>query len=109
MHRMSLKQYDSLKEWLDGRCPGCGRATGVTKALAVEHDHVKAAISCDHPTNQSCVNCWRGLLCGPCNDVLAHCRDSVEMLKRLITYLENPPAQAWRHSRAFMEALREDG
>ena len=65
-----------------GRCAICRRATGRAKRLAVDHDH--------RLTGEASV---RGLLCGPCNDVLAHARSDPEMLRRAARYLEDPPAQ----------------
>jgi hypothetical protein len=50
---------------------------------------------CEHPEAESCENCWRGLLCHPCNRLLAHLRDAIEALRRAIRYLKSPPAQAW--------------
>jgi Recombination endonuclease VII len=92
-HGMTPEEYASLKAWQNGTCWGCGRATGKTKNLAIDHDHKK----CSHHThNRSCPECWRGLLCGSCNDVLAHARDSVAFFRRMIDYLQDPPAQRWR-------------
>ncbi len=70
--------YDQLLAAQDGVCAICRRANGATKRLALDHDHRNG-----DP---------RGLLCGPCNSMLAHCRDDPEMLRRAARYLLEPPA-----------------
>jgi Recombination endonuclease VII len=95
-HHMTLEQYESLKEFQEGVCPICRRSNGSTKALAVEHNHAIAREACDHPEKESCINCWRGLMCGPCNDILAWLRDDAMAIYRAIDYLRNPPARRWR-------------
>jgi hypothetical protein len=77
-----------------GTCAICGRATGRTKALAIDHDH-----SCC-PSGQSCGQCVRGLLCGPCNRLVGHLRDDPAALRRAADYLENPPAKRVINRRA---------
>lgn len=79
------KQYAILlayQSWVLGNPPGtcalCGVARGVTKRLAVDHDHKTGRV--------------RGILCGPCNkDVVG--RLGIEALKRAVRYLEDPPGQ----------------
>jgi hypothetical protein len=75
--------YSVLYEKQGGRCPICLRKS-VTKRLAVDHDHV---------TNEV-----RGLL-DPgqhgCNlAILGNIKD-LAMAKRIVEYLENPPANRW--------------
>jgi hypothetical protein len=96
IHRMTLEQYESLKAFQGGTCPLCKRAKGISKALAVEHDHKVAREQCDHPENESCIECWRGLACGKCNGILGFFRDDPEMALRFYSYLIDPPAQLWR-------------
>jgi len=71
--------YDLLYKHQGGRCAGCQRAKGISKRLAVDHDHKTGAV--------------RGLLCHNCNSTLAHFRDDPVALRRLADYLENPPAK----------------
>lgn len=77
-----------------GVCPICERAREASasrrggRRLATDHDHA----CCPGPT--SCGECVRGLLCGRCNDVLAHFRDDPEAFLRGAAYLRHPPAQA---------------
>lgn len=71
-------QYERLYEAQGGQCFICQRAKGVTKKLAVDHDHETGYV--------------RGLLCGPCNKILGHFRDDVMTATRAASYLLNPPA-----------------
>lgn len=71
--------YARLLAYQAGRCWICRRATGATKRLAVDHDHKTEKV--------------RGLLCGPCNQLLGHVRDDPEVLIRAAQYLLHPPAQ----------------
>jgi recombination endonuclease VII len=71
-------QYEILYEAQGGRCYICQVATGKTKRLAVDHDHKNGYV--------------RGLLCSPCNRHLGHIRDSTLIARRIIWYLNNPPA-----------------
>lgn len=94
-HRMTPQEYDELLAFQDGLCYICRRAKGTIRALAVDHDHAIAKAACDHPHGESCKNCWRGLLCGKCNDMLAHARDDVLFFWRALDYLCCPPARRW--------------
>lgn len=87
---LTAAEYDLLYEHQGRRCAICRRATGVRKRLAVDHDHA----CCPGPT--SCGGCVRGLVCGPCNDVLAHARDSAEFFHRAARYLREWPARTAR-------------
>lgn len=72
-------EYNDILCAQNGRCAIC-LCKPRTKSLAVDHDH---------KTNEI-----RGLLCSRCNHgLLGHAHDSIEMLKRAIEYLENPPAK----------------
>lgn len=73
------EQYETLYRAQGGVCYLCKRATGKSKRLAVDHDHKTGYV--------------RGLLCGPCNSVLAQARDDVLYFHRAIAYLTAPPAQ----------------
>ena len=75
---LTLEQYEALYEAQGGVCYICRRATGKTRRLAVDHCHVTGWV--------------RGLLCKPCNSLLAHVRDDEATLKRAAFYLEYPIA-----------------
>lgn len=85
VYNLAPGEYAALLAEQLGTCAICTRATGRTKRLAVDHDHA----CCAGPT--SCGRCVRGLLCGPCNQLLG--RYSAAALLRALTYLRDPPAQ----------------
>lgn len=72
-------EYKRLLAAQGGVCFICRRANGKTKRLAVDHRHSD--------------NIVRGILCGPCNQLLGHVRDDPDMLIRAAQYLINPPAE----------------
>jgi hypothetical protein len=90
------EEYRRLLEVQGGRCAVCRRAKGNPNGdkgkrhLAVDHDHS----CCAGPT--SCGRCVRGLLCGPCNDQMAHARDDPEHFLRAARYLREWPSLAAR-------------
>lgn len=88
VYSITPTQYAALLEHQGGVCAICQRATGRTRRLSVDHDHR----CCDGPT--SCGRCVRGLLCRPCNDLLGHLRDDQAAARRVVGYLERPPARA---------------
>lgn len=69
-------QYDLLYSRQGGVCYICRRATGASKKLAVDHDHATGYV--------------RGLLCGPCNQILGHLRDDWQALHRASLYVRQP-------------------
>lgn len=75
---LTLEQYEALHEAQGGVCYICQRATGKVRRLAVDHDHATGYV--------------RGLLCKPCNSVLAHFRDDPKVAYRTMKYLVDPPA-----------------
>lgn len=87
-YNITGEQYWALYEAQGGVCAMCGRATGATKRLSVDHDHA----CCPGPT--SCGQCVRGLLCSTDNSWLGHIRDSIPATIRATEYLTNPPARA---------------
>lgn len=72
-------EYRALLAAQGGKCWICQRATGRTKRLAVDHNHESGKV--------------RGILCGPCNQLLGHVRDDPDVLIRAAQYLINPPAE----------------
>jgi recombination endonuclease VII len=75
---MTKEHYEALYEAQGGLCYICKRATGRRRKLAVDHDHKTGYV--------------RGLLCSPCNNILAHIRDDLHAASRILSYLANPPA-----------------
>lgn len=93
VHGISPAQYDAQYVAQGGVCVLCKRATGRGKRrLAVDHDHALAREH-DHPNDVACPDCWRGLLCSRCNDVLAHFRDDPALLIGAANYLIAPPTR----------------
>lgn len=91
------EDYWALYEFQGGRCYICRWAQGKSKRLTVDHDH-KCTVG--HDPKTGCPECVRGLLCVFCNRLLGFARDSVEFFQRCIEYLQSPPWQRLRNSRA---------
>lgn len=93
-YNLSPGEYKRLLELQGGKCYTCGPWTnnrGLSRRLSVDHDHS----CCAEPP--ICGKCIRGLICGPCNDLIGQVGDSrghaFERLEAYINYLKNPPAQ----------------
>lgn len=82
-------EYGQIYVFQGQVCAICSRATGATRALSVDHDHVTGLV--------------RGLLCRPCNDLLGHIRDDLDTAYRIVRYLRRPPAVELK-----ITALHED-
>lgn len=71
---LSGEEYDAL--FADPRCGIClATQESLPRRLAIDHDHSTGAV--------------RGLLCGPCNIALGGFRDSADLLRAALTYLES--------------------
>jgi hypothetical protein len=84
---LTPESYEGLLQSQGGVCAICG-LTGQTWAernLHVDHDHVTLEV--------------RGLLCGRCNVGLGFFSDNVEMLKKAISYLDEPPMRDFQGRR----------
>lgn len=62
-----------------GICDICGIPEPPTKPLCIEHCHTTGA--------------FRGWVCHKCNIVVAYCNEDIEVLKKVISYLETPREQ----------------
>ena len=71
---MSLKDYDKLLESQNGACRICGQYPSEV-SLAVDHCHETGII--------------RGLLCNTCNTGLGMFKDSKDLLRKAIDYLDD--------------------
>lgn len=79
---IDLDDYNRMAEEQGNACAVC-RGPSVGKgALHVDHDH-----SCC-PSDRSCGECIRGLVCSNCNFAIGAVRDSVENARSLVAYLE---------------------
>lgn len=77
---ITLAEGELLTEFQGGGCicmPWTGY-NGATRTLSTDHDHESGIV--------------RGKLCKHCNDLLGRVRDDPEYFRRMIAYLENPPA-----------------
>jgi hypothetical protein len=82
-YNLSLDDYHELLKSQDYSCKICnGKDTSYRKRLSVDHDH-----NCC-PGEGSCGKCIRGLLCHHCNSGLGNAKDSVEILQKMINYLQ---------------------
>lgn len=82
-YNLSLDDYHELLKSQDYSCKICNlRDTSYRKRLSVDHDH-----SCC-PGEGSCGKCIRGLLCHHCNAALGNAKDNVEILQKMIDYLQ---------------------
>ena len=79
--------YEALKRFQGGSCYFCRRAKGISKQLAMDHDHK----CCDEPP--ICGKCLRGLLCSRCNVWLGYVGDDPDVGRRVTEYLTDPPAR----------------
>jgi hypothetical protein len=78
---ITLEQAKTIEAFQGGGCV-CAEWTGYngsTRALSTDHDHATGEV--------------RGRLCKHCNDLLGRVRDDPEYFRRMIAYLENPPAK----------------
>lgn len=77
-YKMTVADYQKLYDEQNGICAICGGVQvgrGAKKnTLSVDHDHTTGAI--------------RGLLCSNCNTGIGNLKDSVDILKKAIQYLE---------------------
>jgi hypothetical protein len=78
IYGFSPGEYELLYEAQGGRCAICGISRGISKMLAVDHDHSTGIA--------------RGLCCSVCNKFLGFVRDNPEAFRRGFEYLLDPPA-----------------
>ncbi len=89
---LTAEEYDRIKAAQGGTCYVCGTVRGVTKRLAVEHNHTTGLL--------------RGLSCGPCNWLLAKWGDDPARLRAVADALENPPATAALGGPRYVPSMR---
>lgn len=75
-YSISSKEYDIMFEKQDGKCAICSQTPEQThrKMLYVDHNHTTGKV--------------RGLLCHHCNTSLGLAKDNIEVLYKMIKYLE---------------------
>lgn len=83
---ISMQEFDALLEFQNGGCAICNKPiTELRRRMNIDHDH---------DTNQV-----RGILCSGCNTGLGQLGDSVEGLKKALSYLENPSFKQYANAR----------
>jgi hypothetical protein len=81
-YNLTRDDYVDLEKSQNGVCKICGEPEKYKNRLSIDHDH-----SCC-PGYGSCGKCIRGLLCHHCNSGLGNAKDSVEILQKMINYLQ---------------------
>lgn len=84
---ITLEEGDRIAEFQGGGCickPWTGY-NGNSRSLSTDHDHKTGEV--------------RGKLCKHCNDLLGRVKDDPAYFRRMIAYLENPPAKRLLGSR----------
>ena len=74
------EEYDRMLSNQGGKCFLCNAES--EKNLAVDHDH----LCCEG--KKSCGNCIRALLCANCNTALGLVGDDIQILKKMIEYIQ---------------------
>ena len=87
---ITLAEYESRLEAQGGVCAICKEARPEERTLHVDHDHVTGEI--------------RGLLCFRCNNAIGDLRDDLELVYRMLDYLDRD-IEALATARARVEAL----
>lgn len=74
-YRLTIDEWFALLEQQGGKCPICGTDNPGGRNWHTDHDHITGKI--------------RGILCGRCNIMLGHARDSVDILVSAADYLNS--------------------
>lgn len=74
-YHLTVEQFDKMVQEQQRLCAVCrGEHVGRGHRLYVDHDHETGKV--------------RGLLCCRCNFLIGHAKDSIEILRAAISYLE---------------------
>lgn len=83
-HGLSEERWNEIFEGQDRACAVCKNSYPDSKRVwHIDHDHS----CCDKP--KSCGKCVRGILCGNCNSMLGHEKDSIFRLNNAVSYLRS--------------------
>jgi hypothetical protein len=80
-HGVTSLEKEQVAAAQDG-CAICGRLEAGGKGWVVDHDRACC------PTDVSCSDCRRGVLCQWCNNALGYAQDDPERLRRMADYIE---------------------
>ena len=88
-YSLTLENLVSTYESQGGGCAICNKSlphpadeNGDKWQTNIDHDHTCC------PTETSCGECIRGMLCRDCNLMLGHAKDNLSTLKKAVEYLE---------------------
>ncbi len=71
---LTVEQYEAMYRAQNGGCAICTGFNVAGRRLAVDHNHKTSKV--------------RGLLCTGCNAAIGHAKESIDILKGIIAYLE---------------------
>ena len=95
-HYNTHNTYDiNLFDYFDLIAAGCDNC-GSTESLCLDHDHSFEGTG-DHAGRHLCDDCFRGVLCNPCNKALGFAFDDPQTLLGLVGYLEKNGSQRRRN------------
>jgi predicted TIM-barrel fold metal-dependent hydrolase len=77
---LSFEDYKTKYEEQGGRCECCSIEISITQK---DNGHTTACVDHNHKTGKV-----RGLLCNHCNRALGLLKEDIEVMKKLISYLE---------------------
>lgn len=92
---LSKEGYIRLFESQEGKCDICGVSPAKGRHLAVDHDHTSGKV--------------RGLLCSMCNLAVGHVKESSEIGRKLVSYIEKhvkPSAVSANSSPGLAQPIR---
>lgn len=97
---ISLDQYNYMLSKQDNKCAICFGKNHNNKKLAIDHDHITGKV--------------RGLLCSRCNTVIGLAKDSGDLLRKIINYIEtikdsNIKYTRWTSYKYFNDLLKTLG
>ena len=82
-YNFPYEDYIKMIEKQGNRCAICGtHQDNLKKRLNLDHDH-----NCC-PSESSCGNCIRGLLCSICNSAIGLLKDSEEIIEMALNYIK---------------------
>lgn len=80
-YRITMAQFNEMAAAQGNCCAICDKPFGRRSQIHIDHDH-----NCC-PTDMTCGNCLRGLLCAHCNSMLGMAKDDPAILTKAIEYL----------------------
>lgn len=80
-YRITMEQFNEMSAAQGHRCAICDKPFGRRSQIHIDHDHRCC------PSDMTCGNCLRGLLCGQCNTMLGMAKDDPAILTRAVKYL----------------------